>query len=114
MTIDGIGIDIVEIKRFLPFKKDKGNRFLTNTFTQKELDYCFSFCDSETHLAGTFSAKEATWKALGKTGILQSKIEIRRNNFGKPEVWINNRRQTSILVSITHEKSVAVAIAVKQ
>ena len=54
-----VGVDIIEIKRFTPFKKDKNSRFLLNNFTSKERAYCFSYKDPLPHLAGTFAAKEA-------------------------------------------------------
>jgi phosphopantetheine--protein transferase-like protein len=114
MITKGIGIDIVETERFLPFEKERENRFLIDNFSKRELDYCFAFCDSSIHLAGTFSAKEAVWKALSNKNILQSTIEIRRDTNGKPEVWIKNRRQKSILVSISHTTKIATAIAIKQ
>jgi fatty acid synthase subunit alpha len=114
MTVKGIGIDIVEVKRFLPFKKERNDRFLIDNFSAREIDYCFGFCDSAVHLAGTFSAKEAVWKVLGKKNILQSMIEIRRDTNGKPEVWIKNCRQKSILVSISHTRKTAIAVAIRQ
>ena len=63
--VQGIGIDIVEVERFREIATDRTHRFLTNNFTAEELEYCFSFTDAATHLAGTFAAKEAAFKALG-------------------------------------------------
>jgi phosphopantetheine--protein transferase-like protein len=114
MTIKGIGIDIMEIKRFLALKKNRNGRFLTNNFSEAELDYCFSFRDPAVHLAGTFAAKEAVFKSLGNSGSLASVIEIRRDSKGKPSVWIKNRRQKSIFISISHTAQTAAAVAVKQ
>ncbi|MCX6735956.1 MAG: holo-ACP synthase [Candidatus Parcubacteria bacterium] len=112
MEVKGIGIDIVEVKRFASFKKKGEDRFLSNNFTEKELEYCFSFSDSSVHLAGTFAGKEAVWKALGKTDILQSLFEIRRDTSGCPTVWIKNRQQKTILLSISHTADTAVAVAI--
>lgn len=114
MGIRGIGIDVADTERFLPFKNDKKNRFLTDTFSAGELAYCFSFRDPTEHLAGTFAAKEAVWKALGKNNVCQSELEIRRTKTGKPEVWIKNRRQKTIFVSISHTKQISIAMAIME
>jgi phosphopantetheine--protein transferase-like protein len=112
MNLNGLGIDIVEVKRFKVFKNKKDN-FLFNNFSKQELDYCFSYKDPGTHLAGTFAIKEAVWKALGQKKLLSSTIEIRRDKTGQPTVWLNHKQQTSILVSISHTAKTAVAIAIK-
>jgi len=113
-NVKGVGIDAVEVQRFFPFKRSRGERFLVNNFTEKELDYCYAFRDPSAHLAGTFAAKEAIWKALGNSKMLQSAIEIRREKTGAPRVWIKNRHQKSIFVSISHTATIAMAIAIKQ
>ncbi len=112
MTVKGVGIDIAEVKKFASFKKNGEDRFLSNNFTEKELEYCFSFADSSIHLAATFAAKEAVWKAFGRADMLQSAIEVRRNGSGYPTVWIKNRPQKSILLSISHTTETAVAVAI--
>lgn len=114
MILRGLGIDILEIKRFAPFGKNRNSRFLLNNYSKREIDYCLSFKNPAPHLAGNFAAKEAVFKALGKNDILLSLIEIRRDEDGKPEVWIKNRRQKSILISISHAAKIAIAISVKQ
>jgi len=83
MKLQGLGIDILEIKRFGSLGKARNNRFLLNNFSKRELDYCFSFKNPAPHLAGDFAAKEAVFKTLGKNNILLSLIEIRRNKSGK-------------------------------
>lgn len=107
-----LGIDILEIKRFDSFKKSQNSRFLLNNYSKKEIDYCFSFKNPAPHLAGIFAAKEAVFKTLGQNDIFLSLIEIRRNKDGKPEVWLKNRRQKSILISISHTAKIAAAIAI--
>lgn len=110
----GLGIDILEIKRFDSFGKNRNSRFVLNNYSKKEIDYCFSFKNPAPRLAGTFAAKEAVFKALGQNNILLSLVEIRRNKSGQPEVWIKNRRKKSILLSISHSAKIAIAIAIKQ
>ena len=108
----GIGIDCVDVARFVPYAKDVHNHALQTMFFQEELTYCFSYEDPSTHLAGTFAAKEAVFKALGRKDILFSIIEIRRQKDGAHKVWIDGIEQHSILLSISHTQSVAMAISV--
>ena|SRR3989344_2789434 len=113
MKIFGIGIDSIEIRRLRTILRKKEDRFILNTFTKIERDYCFSYSDPAPHFAGTFAAKEAVQKASDDPRSLQ-KIEIRRKKNGKPEVWLNKKRSKSFLVSITHNESIASAIALRQ
>lgn len=105
-----IGADIVDISRFEPFLVDRESRFLQDTFTQGELDYCFSHKSPAPHFAGIFAAKEATSKALGAKKILFTKIEIKHNKDGKPEAYFESKK-LNISVSISHTASIAMAVA---
>lgn len=114
MSLTGLGVDVVEIKRFISLKKNRQQYFLKGNYTQKELDYCFSFKDPYPHLAGIFAAKEAVFKTIGQKNFLQSSIEIRREINGKPAVWIKSRHRKSVLVSISHTDKIAIAVAIRQ
>jgi len=83
---------------------------LNKVFSARELDYCFSYKNPETHLAGIFAAKEAASKALGTAKYPFAEIEIRHEKTGAPAAYKNNRR-LNISISITHTKIVAGAIA---
>jgi len=112
--MNGIGIDIIEVERFGKFRSDKDDFFLEKNFTKKEREYCFSFKDASPHLAGTFAAKEAIYKALGGKGVALPLIEIRRHaKNGQPLVWVRGKKDASLLLSISHTKDTAVAVAVK-
>ena len=111
MKIKGIGIDIIEIKRFAFSKKNKKAPFLLKVFSREELDYCFSFRDPSSHLAGIFAAKEAASKALGTKSFPLIELEIRHTKEGMPVVW-KGKKRLSIQVSIAHAEKLAVAIAV--
>lgn len=113
MKVKALGVDAVDVKRFIPFVRNRRHRFLTNTYSPEELRYCFSFTDTALHLAGTFAAKEAVFKTLGKNAALSS-IEVRRSKNGSPAVWMNGRRQKSIMISISHTADIAVACALRQ
>ncbi len=111
MSITGIGLDITDIERFRELPAEGKNRFLTNTFSEQELAYCNAFSDPAPHFAGLFAAKEAVQKAAGISGISLSEIEVRHRESGAPEVWIRNEKRP-LLISISHSKSAACAVAV--
>lgn len=110
--IKNLGVDVIDVARFNKYAKNRADRFLLNNFTKRELDYCFTYKDVPTHLAGTFAAKEAAFKALNKAGLMLSLIEIRRQPSGQPTVWLNNKQQP-VLVSISHSANLAIAVAIK-
>ena len=111
MNIKGIGIDIVDIERFRKISKKTRDQFIKKNFSLAEKSHAFSHKDWATHLAGTFAAKESVIKALGKNDILISSIEIRRTPTGKPEVYIKEKKNTSILTTITHSNNLAFALS---
>jgi holo-[acyl-carrier protein] synthase len=109
----GIGIDIASITRFKRFAKNKKDRFLLSVFTEREREYCFSFKDPAPHLAGIFAAKESVIKALTEKKVRgMAEVEIRHARSGKPEVWLRARRLKGVLVSISHDATIAIAVAV--
>ena len=111
MHVRGIGVDAVQIARFRKLSVKVKDRFMANTFSPKERAYCLSYKDSAPHFAGTFAAKEAVQKAANLVSMAPTAIEILRTKAGKPEVWLEGKRSKSILISITHEKTLACAVA---
>jgi holo-[acyl-carrier protein] synthase len=110
MLLQGVGVDIVKVRRF---KRLSGARFAhvrAKLFTPREQEYCLRFKDAATHFAGTFAAKEAAFKAHGGTKLFTD-YEIRRNKAGKPQVWKKGRRLSSLVLSISHAGEFAVAVA---
>ena len=115
--VKGVGIDIVEIKRF----KDVKQSFVNRVFSEKEIEYFASKSLPEQSMAGNFAAKEAFSKAIG-TGIRGfdiKDVEILRNNLGMPYIKLNpplNEKYEKYCfdVSISHEKDFAVSIVVMQ
>lgn len=113
----GLGHDIIEIDRI---KKAINENFLKKIFSKKEIEYCLKFKYSEIHFAGRFAAKEAIVKALGvgfgkKISFLD--IEILNNKNGKPHVKLSKKinlsfKNPNILLSISHSKKIASAIAI--
>ena len=118
--ITGIGIDLTEIERIKEAILRHGNRFLDRLFTPKEQQYALSHKDPSPTLAGRFAAKEAIAKALGVgigAELAWTDIEILNTETGKPEVQLSARAQVTfghpkLLVSISHSKTHATAIAI--
>ena len=111
MSFQGVGVDIVEIKRFKRAKSNAHARFISNVFSTHEQEYCRTFKDSAPHFAGTFAGKEAAAKALnGKYPL--SAFEIRRTKNGKPEIWKSGKKISSLAVSLSHDGAYAVAVCI--
>lgn len=121
--ITGIGTDIIEIERIKNAIKRNPN-FLNKIFTQKELEYFKSRNYKEETIAGGFAGKEAVAKAFG-TGFRNfniKDIEILRDDFGKPIVYINGKAKEllkayenyKIHISISHSKENAIAYVIME
>ena len=123
--IVGTGIDIIEIDRIKHSIIKYSDRFKNKVFTQKEIDYCHSQADPAKHFAARFSVKEAVLKCFGTGmtgGILWKDIEVDKkksgqptlNLYGKGEKLFNQLKLKHIHISITHDKSYAVAHAIAE
>jgi len=64
------------------------------------------------HLAGLFAAKEAVIKAVSPSTIFFEDIEVFHTSQGAPYVLVKGK-VISMLISISHSNSVAVAVAVR-
>jgi holo-[acyl-carrier protein] synthase len=117
--IYGAGIDIIEISRIESACHNP--RFLERIFSKAELD---ASSGRPQTLAGIFAAKEASAKALGTgfSGFSPLDAEILKDELGKP--WLNpqgpmlelmeNKRVRCAALSISHDKSSAIAFAVME
>ena len=123
--IFGTGIDIIEIKRIKQSMQKYSDRFEQKVFTQKEIDYCHSQADPAKHFAARFSVKEAVLKCFGTGmtgGIFWKDIEVDKQEFGQPVLNLygngkelfNQLKLKYIHISITHDKSYAVAHAIAE
>lgn len=116
--IKGIGCDTVEISRIEKIIGDE--RFLEKVYTTVEKER-ISSQGIET-AAGIWSAKEAVCKALGTgfVGFAMRDIEICKKESGQPYVKVYKGAYDrlckingkNIHISITHEKSMAMAFAI--
>ena len=123
--IIGTGIDIIEVDRIKNSIQKYSDRFKKKIFTQKEIDYCDSQAEPAKHFAARFSVKEAVLKCFGtgmSGGILWKDIEVDKlesgqpilNLYGKGEKIFDQLNLKHIHISITHDKSYAVAHAIAE
>ena len=124
--IKGIGVDAVSIRKTEMLLNFPGSTYAEYTYTREELRRAGEMSDSTGYLADRFAAKEAVYKTLApltKNGAFNMRcIEILNREDGSPYVSVNDElRQvmeeagvSSVLVSITTEKDMAIAFAVAE
>ncbi|MBM4165382.1 MAG: holo-[acyl-carrier-protein] synthase [Ignavibacteria bacterium] len=118
--IDGIGVDVLDLKRLERILKQWGNIFHEKILTEKEIAYCLSKQNSAQHIAARFAAKEAIAKSFsfGWRGVFRWKdIEIINDESGKPHVFLANKLQNlladrKIHLSLSHSETTVIAFAV--
>lgn len=121
----GIGTDIVDIDRIGRLVERYGDSFTRKVFTEREREYCESMARPAVHYAGRFAVKEAYYKALPAScqpqGRWKSIETVSSSNSGHPRVVVvDGALQESLnaadvgttWVSISHERSVCVALVV--
>lgn len=126
MKTVGIGVDIVDNKRFKNLIKD--NKFINRIFSKKEIFDSKKTLNKINFFSKRFAAKESFAKALG-TGFRNKlnfkDIEIVNDNLGKPFYLINNKIKQIIkknkkianfelFLSISDEKDYSVAFTIIQ
>ena len=123
--IFGTGIDIIEVDRIKNSIQKYSDRFKKKIFTQKEIDYCHSQADPAKHFAARFTVKEAVLKCFGTgmtVAIFWKDIEVDKLNSGQPVLNLygngkelfNQLNLKHIHISITHDKTYAVAHAIAE
>ena len=118
--LEGLGIDVVEVGRIKKALDRWGERFFHRVFTSEERNYCKRKAHPEQSLAARFAAKEAVLKAIGtglSDGIRWTDVEVVNDKSGKPKVQLEKKitqriGNKKILVSISHTKEFAIAIAI--
>jgi holo-[acyl-carrier protein] synthase len=116
----GIGVDIIDIKRFERALERWGDRLRERVFTPQELSICLAKAHPGRHLALRFAAKEAMVKALGIgmfQGVAWNDIEIINDSLGRPHMKVSGVAERicqakgikEIFVSISHEHAYGVA-----
>ena len=126
MKTVGIGVDIVDNKRFKNLIKD--NKFINRIFSKKEIFASKKTLDKINFFSKRFAAKESFAKALGtgfRNNLNFKDIEIVNDNLGKPFYLINNKIKQIIkknkkianfelFLSISDEKDYSVAFTIIQ
>lgn len=120
--IIGIGIDTIEIERIE--KAIEKASFVQKIFTPKEIMLYHKKGSRTETLAGNFAAKEAISKTLGCgfSSFPPSDIEILRKETNEPYVILHDTAKkiadnlgvAHIFVSISHDKTKAIAFAVAE
>lgn len=119
MSVNAVGVDIIEIERIERALEKFGKRFLGRVYTPLEA----AFCRGRTsELAARFAAKEAVMKALGTgaRGVAWREIEVLPNHRGKPLVYLHGRAAKraqrigleELDISLSHSRGFAVAFVV--
>ncbi|MGH2428285.1 MAG: holo-ACP synthase [Candidatus Limnocylindria bacterium] len=119
MSSHEIGIDLIEIERIVRVLGRFPERFRQRVLTDAERRYCGTKVE---RIAGRWAAKEAVSKVLGLgvRGVGWREIEVLPDRAGKPHVFLHARAArraerlglADVSVSITHERSMAAAVAV--
>ena len=119
--LPALGVDIVRVERIAAVLQRHPTRFEARVLTGAERSYVRARPES---LAGRWAAKEAVSKVLGLgiRGIGWREIEIELLATGQPTVRLNGNAALraeqlgieAIVVSISHEREYAVAVAFGQ
>lgn len=110
----GIGIDVVEIKRFKKIPYKINSKFYNKIFLTSEINYCIRFKNPYERFAGKFAVKEAIKKSISpKINFLD--IETYHSNLS-PKARIKGKYKNDyvFLVSLSHEKNLAVAVVISK
>ena len=110
----GIGIDIVDIKRFEKLPYLSNITFYKKIFDANEIKYCMKFNNPFPHFAAMFAVKEATIKAVKKPISINDIKIVHSNN--KPQVSIKGsyNKKYKFILSVSHEKKIAVAVVISE
>jgi holo-[acyl-carrier protein] synthase len=120
MRIVGIGVDVVEIERVQRLLRTRPS-FRDRVFTPAEATYCDGKASPAECYAARWAAREAGRKALGGVrGLRWHDISVERARTGAPSLALTGAAKEradrlgveEVLVSFSHERSVAVAFCV--
>ncbi|MHC4471452.1 MAG: holo-ACP synthase [Planctomycetota bacterium] len=118
----GIGIDAVEIERVRRARERLGAAFERRVLSDAELALLAASSTPDLFVAGRFASKEAVMKVLGTgwaRGVRFQDIEVLRDSSGVPVVHLRGEAAVharslgirQVLVSITHTRDLAIAMA---
>ena len=96
MSIYGIGVDQVDLKRVKRLLNKSEDKFLKRCFTEQEIKYAKRFSDPSKRLGARFAAKEAVMKSLGKGWREISWKDIEVTGGGKPTINTFGRASAAV------------------
>lgn len=110
----GIGIDLVDIKKFEKIPYSSKPDFYKKIFLPSEIKYCLKYKNPYEHLAGKFAIKEATKKSIPERISLLD-IETSHSK-SKPKVRLAGKLRGKYLffASISHEENFAIGIVISE
>ena len=122
MDVLSIGIDIVELRRIRAVYERHTRRFVERVYTPEERRRLEVLRDPIPYLAGRWAVKEAVFKVLGtglSGGVTWHDVNVLRQPSGAPEarlsgkaaMWAEAMGLKRVLISISHGKEYAVAVA---
>lgn len=119
-SIQGIGVDVVDVDRMQKALDAWGQQLVEKLFTKAEIAYCTAKKNPHEHFAARFAAKEALSKAMqtGWSGAFHWKdVEVVNNPSGAPRIILHNALATAlgnakVHLSLSHTKTTVVAFAV--
>ena len=120
MRILGVGVDVVEVERVQRIL-DRRSTFRDRVFSAEEIAYCDGKAFPARYYAARWAAREACVKALG--GVREFRwhdIRVVRTPSGAPRLALEGSARaradrlgtTDVLVSFSHEGSVATAFCI--
>jgi holo-[acyl-carrier protein] synthase len=120
VRIVGVGVDLVEIDRVERLLRDRPS-FRDRVFTDEERRYCDGKAAPAGCYAARWAAREAAIKALGGIrGLKWQDISVTRARSGAPRLALSGSAKvradelgvSEILVSFSHERSMATAFCI--
>jgi holo-[acyl-carrier protein] synthase len=120
VRIVGVGVDVVEIERVERLLRTRPS-FRERVFTDDERRYCDGKASPAAYYAARWAAREAARKALGGIrGLRWHDISVERARTGAPHLALAGAARTragtigvtEVMVSFSHERSMATAFCV--
>ena len=120
ILVKSIGLDIVEVARIEKDIEKFGDNFIKRILSDIEYQIYLNRNDKAQFLAGRFAAKEAVIKGLGvylTEKPSYNELQIIKSETGEPKLTLpvflaEKLDNVNCLISITHEKKYAAAVAV--
>lgn len=119
-TIQGVGVDVVDVQRMKDVLARQGKVFLNKVFSDVEVTYCKTRKRPYIHFAARFAAKEAVAKAMhtGWNGAFHWRdIEVVNDQSGAPHILLSHNvakalEQCTVHLSLSHTETTVVAFVV--